>query len=154
MTNPPTYPVHSFARCLEKAWRWESACISIFCFLFDCICFTARSSLLPTCTYYVAMRPYCSPSLMMVTIFPNTVTSNFDGNLYLVRSAKYLLDSLWRQKFQVVPRQLSPMMGPLPPPAKAPSIVITGLAFMTSLKPKKKWLKAMISDTTKRKTLR
>lgn len=30
-----TYPVHSFARCLEKAWRCILACISIFYFLFS-----------------------------------------------------------------------------------------------------------------------
>lgn len=30
-----TYPVHSFARCLEEAWRCILACISIFYFLFS-----------------------------------------------------------------------------------------------------------------------
>lgn len=40
-----TYPVHSFARCLEEAWRCVLACISISYFsrsIFDCMLYSTH----------------------------------------------------------------------------------------------------------------
>lgn len=69
------------------------------------------------------MRPRCSQSLMIATISTNTVTSKLGVNLYLIRSAKYLLE--------VVARQLSPMMdSPHLGTCQAPGIGMW-LAFMT-----------------------